>query len=139
MERTGKCCSDSVIPNSLAVGSTVTQEFWVRILADPKDFRLGITSLVAAVGFGRCASIYPGIFLKPWSLASSAALRSQFWSPAHRESRTWPRRYSTLLAYGTLEFASSSTSGPAVLTSSPLAVAFSTSLIISPFNSETLS
>ena len=25
------------------------QEFWVRILADPKDFPLGIISLVAAV------------------------------------------------------------------------------------------
>ena len=45
--------SDSAIPNSLDVGltlatwlewSTVTQEFWVRILADPKDFTLGITS-----------------------------------------------------------------------------------------------
>ena len=28
---------------------TVTQEFWVRNLADPKYFPLGITSLVAAV------------------------------------------------------------------------------------------
>ena len=29
--------------------STVTQESWVRILADSKDFPLGITSLAAAV------------------------------------------------------------------------------------------
>ena len=28
---------------------SVTQEFWVRILADPEYFPLGITSLVAAV------------------------------------------------------------------------------------------
>ena len=52
-------CSDSAIPNSLAAvltlfstwleWSTSTQEFWVGILADPKDFPLGITSLVAAV------------------------------------------------------------------------------------------
>ena len=44
-------CSDSAIPNSLAVGlslatwlewSTVTQKFWVRIVADPKIFPFGI-------------------------------------------------------------------------------------------------
>ena len=47
-----KLCSDSAIPNSLVVWvnslatwlewSTVKLEFWVRILADPKDFPLGI-------------------------------------------------------------------------------------------------
>ena len=43
-------CSDSAIPNSLAVPtllewSTVTQEFWVRILVDTEYFPLGITSV----------------------------------------------------------------------------------------------
>ena len=34
---------------------TVTQEFWVRILADPKDFPLGITSSLKGVKPGRVA------------------------------------------------------------------------------------
>ena len=75
-------------------------------------------------------------FLNPWSLVTSAAIRSQFWCPIPRASWTWHKRSSILLAYGTLEFASSSTNRLAVLTSSPLAFAFSISLIISSFNAE---
>ena len=47
-----QCCSVSTISNILALAtwlewSTVMQEFRLRILVDPKQFPLGITSLVA--------------------------------------------------------------------------------------------